>query len=652
MNIELPNGTVIEGVPEGTSKEDVMRKAIESGLASESDFQVEQTEPALPVGSALDAVVEPVQAIAGGAINQAISGLAGLGNIIQTNDSAQGAKRIAEVQQSLPDFAPETQAGQKGLQKVGDLAQLGIDIVNFPISGLAGLATLIGGGGVEGAANTVKSVQDDGLGQTLGDATFEATGSPLAATAAQMAPDAVLAAVGGKGAQAGINNALKKIPKRTPRALIDDAGKFRPDFKKALESEGVTLESIFPEDIARLPANIKPKRAAQEIIKRRLKAGDTDGFLALKKLDDSGRVIDDDIAKAAMGQGFESGDIQFIKTASDATKEKFARMIRSRREIKDNTVKALKEQPSNVIGEAAFDRVALLRDKITDARKGLDSLVRGRLDNTPIDVKPIATKFAEELKALKVSIKDGKLDFDGSLISKDRASKQVIKDALDLMNEPGKASALRAHELKKQLDTMLDYKRSASKLTPTGERLVQGVRRELNEAIRKVDSEYGDLNDIMHEALTAIDDFESSMGSKFSIFDSNGVPKAGNRLRKMLTRYGVSDDQISAIRQLDDVAQELGGNFRDDIEHLTMFNRVLEDRFGSVRRGSFEPTIEKSIDRAMRGREGIKDAAFDVTAQYIKKKLLDQSDYEAFRTLQELSKTKGKQTQAGLPATR
>ena len=38
MDIELPNGVVIQGIPDGTSKDEIMRKAIAKGLATEADF--------------------------------------------------------------------------------------------------------------------------------------------------------------------------------------------------------------------------------------------------------------------------------------------------------------------------------------------------------------------------------------------------------------------------------------------------------------------------------------------------------------------------------------------------------------------------------------------------------------------------------------
>ena len=38
MDIELPNGVVIKDIPEGTSKEQIMQKAIKNGLATAEDF--------------------------------------------------------------------------------------------------------------------------------------------------------------------------------------------------------------------------------------------------------------------------------------------------------------------------------------------------------------------------------------------------------------------------------------------------------------------------------------------------------------------------------------------------------------------------------------------------------------------------------------
>ena len=48
MDVTLPNGQVIRGVPEGTSKEVIMQKAIASGLAMPEDFANVMPAPAAP----------------------------------------------------------------------------------------------------------------------------------------------------------------------------------------------------------------------------------------------------------------------------------------------------------------------------------------------------------------------------------------------------------------------------------------------------------------------------------------------------------------------------------------------------------------------------------------------------------------------------
>jgi len=45
MDIELPNGVVIKDVPEGTTKAQIMEKAIRNGLAKPEDFAVSQPQP-------------------------------------------------------------------------------------------------------------------------------------------------------------------------------------------------------------------------------------------------------------------------------------------------------------------------------------------------------------------------------------------------------------------------------------------------------------------------------------------------------------------------------------------------------------------------------------------------------------------------------
>lgn len=64
MDIELPNGTIIQGIPDGTPKSVVMEKAIKAGLAKPEDFGVQQQPVSAPTNGLLMGMKEPISGAA------------------------------------------------------------------------------------------------------------------------------------------------------------------------------------------------------------------------------------------------------------------------------------------------------------------------------------------------------------------------------------------------------------------------------------------------------------------------------------------------------------------------------------------------------------------------------------------------------------
>lgn len=60
MDIELPNGTIIQGIPEGTPKSVVMEKAIKAGLAKAEDFGSTQQPVSAPSSGFLMGIKDPI----------------------------------------------------------------------------------------------------------------------------------------------------------------------------------------------------------------------------------------------------------------------------------------------------------------------------------------------------------------------------------------------------------------------------------------------------------------------------------------------------------------------------------------------------------------------------------------------------------------
>lgn len=657
-----PNDPVVKRVRERLVSGDITKeqaaKVLQAYKSQQGGAEKQPTAPQptdqqpeqVPEGGALDAILEPVQAIGGGMASQAISGLSGIAGAVMPGPEGQGLATMRQTQESLPDFQPETQAGQRGLETVGDLIEKGVDIVNFPISGLTGLAELIGSGGdVDSAANVVRRVQEEGVGPVLGESVLESTGSPAAATVASMAPDIAGTVAGFRGAQVASRPALSKLKKvadaRKQKRLLTPDGDLSPDFERALKKEGLTLDSIV-DDIDLLPDSADPQQAVRGLLKSKLRRGDTDGALATKKLDDMGNVVDDQLGAAAIKQGFDPGDVQAVKAAKPGSKPAMDEMLKIRQSIFNNTRKAVDVQPTDVIGRSALKRFEHIRKTADKARQELDSIASKQLKGKPINPEKVEGAFRQQLANLDVKVDDSafppKLNFQGSQISKNRAAQKVIKDTMDLLAEDETVDALRAHKLKRQLDEMIDYKKSGQgMLTPTGERVAKSVRRSLNDSIREVSDDYARVNDTLSQSLDAINDFSDVLGPSINPFGEGAAKAVGNDLRGLLSNRKTRTKLENAVTQLDDVAKNLGGDFQDDIGDLVNFNGILQSRFGSTKRQSFAGEIGSEVKRTgqqlMQGRGGLVERGLEEAGNIVEKarKINDQ---EAFKAVNKLLK--------------
>ena len=185
MNVTLPNGQVITGVPEGTSKDAIMQKAISSGLANEADFP----DAVAPAGDAprnigfTPTVVPEKKGFMQGLKDFVAGGAEGERNVFaapELNEMSWRAAKSglgglltgdpAEIQQIIASNYPDAEFGDIGgqmavrfpsgdylLQPEGidplDIARFGTDVAAFTPAGKivgAGVKQLAKGGAVAG----------------------------------------------------------------------------------------------------------------------------------------------------------------------------------------------------------------------------------------------------------------------------------------------------------------------------------------------------------------------------------------------------------------------------------------------------------------------------------------------------------------------
>ena len=182
MDIELPNGTILQGVPEGTSKADIQAKAIKAGLATAADFA--PTKPAQPQEAPsgfLQGVMDPVY----GAGQLMAKGMQAVGFF--PKEAQAFAERVVP-QREQQYQAQRAAAGEEGT----DWARLGGSLVS-PANLLAGgavgsmvakpLMQAAAVGATQGALAPVTDTEgftEEKLKQTVGGGAFGVVGAGVA----------------------------------------------------------------------------------------------------------------------------------------------------------------------------------------------------------------------------------------------------------------------------------------------------------------------------------------------------------------------------------------------------------------------------------------------------------------------------------------
>lgn len=142
-------------------------------------------------GDFVDSIVEPLKSVGGAIAGSIAGGYKGIADLLTGGDIDSAVKVLRDTQEKIAS-QPETQEGQRSLQ----IIQNSIDDIgkafNFAAGGAAGLFNLAlqPSQGLQGAMREAAAVSDQGF-SAVGQEVFERTGSPLAATTAEIAPDLI-----------------------------------------------------------------------------------------------------------------------------------------------------------------------------------------------------------------------------------------------------------------------------------------------------------------------------------------------------------------------------------------------------------------------------------------------------------------------------
>ena len=607
--------------PEGTTPEQ-MGAAIDEFMSQQQQpQQPQQEQPKLSEGSTLGGVSEALLSIGSGVASTAAGGLAGIAQTLNPfAESGAGAEAVKSVQEG-GTYQPRTQKGQETLQTIGDLIQKGVDIVNFPISGLAGLAELITGQGVEQAAKTVKDVQEKGVGKTAGDRTYELTGDPLLSTVAETTP-AIVASVLPVAKIVNKNVALKaKI------AAQIKSNTANPELANQLTNITKDIKSgvIKPENINQVLSTVEEQArktsgpiVANKIsnISQEIASGNTEALTQLDNIankvsqitpeqtltkylvNGAGKLKTDSLAQETIKQGFDQGVVAVIKGSSKLDKEKMLRMVETIKKGKENALYAMKNRPSDIAGNSLLERVNYVKKINKDASSKIDGIAKSLKGKTADSSTAIDNLF-NNLDEMGIKLnKNLRPNFAGSDIDGLKGPQLAIANLTKRIksgNVGASTDAYELHRIKKYIDEIVTYGKKEQGLSGKTERILKQFRRDIDSTLDNNYPAYNKVNSVYSDTVNALDSLQNVAGKKLDLFGPNADKATGTLLRRMMSNVQSRVNLVDAVDELNNISKKYGANFNDDISAQMLFVDELDSVFGPVARTSLAGETAKGF---------------------------------------------------------
>lgn len=295
------------------------------------------------------------------------------------------------------------------------------------------------------------------------------------------------------------------------------------------------------------------------------------------------KVVSDKLAKNAISQGVDEGVVSSIKTSLPGDKSNMIKMLDIVKEGKKDKAFSLKNRPEDIVGHSIQKRVDFLFDRQKKAGEAL-GVKANQLKGQPINFDPAISNFINELENIGVKINqvDGKINIKlkGSNVEGDKASKQLLNKVFDRLVNTDIPDANGVHRMKQWLDTQINYGKSkANPLSKTTEKVLKGLRRDLNELLNQQYPEYGKINKIYSETKGAIDDFQKSAGTSIDLTSPEANKALGTASRKLLSNSVNRTNLMEDLNKIEEVAKRNGMKIDDNITNQLVFSQELERLF-------------------------------------------------------------------------
>jgi len=266
-------------------------------------------------------------------------------------------------------------------------------------------------------------------------------------------------------------------------------------------------------------------------------------------------------------------------------------MVEAFEDAKGNDVLAMSNKTTQAIGDSVTARLQTLQTRRAAAGERLDAVVKGELGKTPVDITSSLSDVNALLKdeGIVPVVINGKIQlpknwaegtvFDASVMAPARRVIEDVYKLFDMKTMLGQTNLKYAHNLKKNLDELVD----AAKLADAGVsgntiRSIAAMRRQINDILGEVDA-YGNVNRELSQIIEVMKPFGKHLkqGQKWS--DAKVSSVVGERMKTLSADSASAVELVSELSELEKTLTALGISFADDPRALIVFRETLLENF-------------------------------------------------------------------------
>ena len=619
MNVTLPNGQVINGVPDGTSKDAIMQKAISSGMATAEDFG-QQIVPQSPLETLRDLTIQRSKLpLSDTSLDEQIAGLRQQTGKLDTSQDA------SQFKPANLDLEPRGVGESLDRGFVQGAADMGTGMVNM----FNELRISLGDEDAQkvidkvSMANTMRRMETEAqtkehpiaafTGEVIGGAV--ALPLPIAKGATALSTIGKSAALGAGGgavhAKGTGGDATKEgliggaiggaIPIVGPK-LVELGKKGFTKSAQKISNVVNSMKEFSPTELANKLTGVTAKQK-RKFLAEQIKQGNPNTETVAKMLNETGQVVTNPKAKEAMKLLKIAPDdheslinMSVLENMSKASKQRVGKML--------DTIKLGRNDPdfrqNNRVTDVVGDAIGARAQQVARINKSAGKRIgqeAEKLSGKTIDVSGAEKEFQDAINKIGVTIDDeGILNFSNSrFVGGGQDKVQRISNFV----RSGKMDGLEAHETKQFIRELVSFgKGTESAISEKSSGILKDLARGIDVVLDKASKGYEKANERFAATIDAKNKLQKmagkdALGNPIELFSEEASSAFGSKARRIVSNATTRTQINQTLKETDEVLKGFNINFKDDISSLNTIATYLENNFKLQQAASFQGGIER-----------------------------------------------------------